>query len=165
MEPWCQIPRLFSPTTPRVLPISCHSRRLTTIPTGQSTEMEKRVQEKIHLFPFGHVPEVAFIPSTLLLAIIWPCGHTWFQKKLGIKVCILGTQMLRERSAITMEERENLCLGTLSALFPLLLCNSTITRRSPGLTLSLPSLSSCLLGVQASLCKVTTQHSLVLQEW
>lgn len=125
-----------------MLPVSCHPRWLTTIPTVQSMEMEKRAQEKVHHFPFGYVLEVAFVPSTHLLAIIRPCGHTQFQKKLGIKVCILGTQMLRDKSVITMEERENLYLGTLSALLPLLLLVSTITRRSPGLALSQPSPSS-----------------------
>lgn len=129
-----------------MLPVSCHPRWLTTIPTVQSMEMEKRGQERVHHFPLGHLLEVPFIPSTLLLAIIWPCGHTQFRKKLGIKVCILGTQMLRDRSIITMEERENGSLGTLSALLPLLLCVSTITRRSPGLALSQSSPSSCLLG-------------------
>lgn len=130
-----------------MLPLSCHPGWLTAPPTVQSMEMEKRGPGVGTSFPFwacsGSCIYSLHSPISHNSAV-WSHSHTQFQKRLGIKVCILGAQMLQQK-CITVEERENHYLGTLSALLPLRLYVSAITRRCPGLVLSQPSPSSCLL--------------------
>lgn len=158
------VPFICISTTPRMLPPSYYPNGLPPYPQLSPWKWRKGARR-------GHVLEVAFISST------HPIRHTlatWPQstlKRLGIRVCILSVQML-SLNIITMEERKNRYLGTISAQLPLLLYVFTTTMRSepplfhshvkPLLLLPAVCLSIPFVKLQP-LCKGF--HGLMLEEW